>query len=146
MPARSSFDYAIVRVVPHVERGECVNVGVILFCRTRRYLGMRVELDERRVRALAPDLDLVEVTRHLAGLERVCAGDPEAGPIARLAQAERFHWLVAPSSTVVQPSPVHPGLCVRPAEALEELMATLVRPPTASAGAANGDAERPPDV
>lgn len=144
MPARSSFDYAIVRVIPHVERGECVNVGVILFCRTRRYLGMRVEIDERRLRALAPDLDVDAVAGYLTGLERVCAGDPDAGPIARLAQAERFHWLVAPSSTVVQPSPVHSGLCVRPGDALDELMATLVRPPAASASVADEETGRAP--
>ena len=127
MPARSAFDYALIRVVPRVERGECVNAGAILFCRTRGYLGMRVALDTRRLLALAPDADLALVESHLTGMERICAGDPAAGPIARLSQAERFHWLVSPSSTIIQPSPVHSGLTDDPEAALEALMDELVR-------------------
>jgi Protein of unknown function (DUF3037) len=139
MPARSSFDYAVIRVVPRVERGECVNVGVVVFCRQRAFLGMRVELNRPRVLALAPDLDLALVARYLQGMERICAGDPDGGPIARLSQAERFHWLVSPSSTMIQPSPVHSGLCERPAETLEELMAELVRVPAAEASTSGED-------
>jgi hypothetical protein len=127
MPARSAFDYALIRVVPRVERGECVNAGAILFCRTRGYLGMRLALDTRRLLALAPDVDLAQVQSHLAGMERICAGDAAAGPIARLSQAERFHWLVSPSSTIIQPSPVHSGLTDDPEAALEALMDELVR-------------------
>src|SRR5690349_16038239 len=93
MLAPSSFDYAIVRVVPRVERGEFVNAGVVLFCRTRRFLGARIELDERRLLALAPDIDLDEVRRHLDAIIQICAGGPQAGPIGELPQAERFHWL-----------------------------------------------------
>ena len=129
------FAYAPIRVVPRVERGECVNVGVVLFCRARRFLDLRLELDRPRLVALAPDLDLAAVAHHLDGLARVCAGDPSAGPIARLPQAERFGWLVAPASTVVQPGPVHAGLTPDPAATLNHLLATLVRlPPAAKLG------------
>jgi DUF3037 family protein len=133
VPARTSFDYATLRVVPHVERGEFINVGVLLFSRPRRFLGMRVALDRDRLEALAPDLDLAAVEAHLAGMQRICDGDPAAGPIARLSQAERFHWLVSPSSTIVQPSPVHSGLCDQPAEMLDALLAELVLPPAPTA-------------
>ncbi len=129
MPARSSFDYAIIRVVPEVERGECLNVGVVLICRQRRYLGMRLALDEARLRTLWPTLDVDAVRQQLDGLRRVCEGDRDAGPIARLSQAERFHWLVAPSSTIIQPSPTHSGLCFDPATMLDELFTRLVKPP-----------------
>lgn len=128
MPAsqRSPFAYAIVRVVPHVERGECLNAGIVLFCRPRRFLAARLRLDEARLRALAPDCDPDEVRPHLDAIERIAAGDPSGGPIARLPQAERFHWLVSPSSTVVEPSEVHSGLTADPAATLDHLLATLV--------------------
>lgn len=132
MPARSSFDYAAIRVVPRVEREEFINAGVVLLCRQRAYLGMRVALDRERLRSLAPGLDLDAVERYLAGLQRICTGDAGAGPIARLSQAERFHWLVSPSSTVVQPSPVHSGICDDPEQALEKLMRELVLAPDIS--------------
>ena len=128
--APDPFAYALIRVVPRVERGERVNVGVVLFCRSRRFLAARLELDRRRLTALAPDLDLDAVQRHLDLIALVCAGDPAAGPIGRLPQAERFGWVVAPSSTVVQPSPVHAGLCLDPAATLDRLLATMVRVPT----------------
>jgi hypothetical protein len=123
---RNAFQYSIVRVFPRVERGECLNVGVVLLCRPRRYLGARIALDERRLAAFAPDLDPSTIRPHLAAIERIAAGDPDAGPIARLGQAERFHWLVAPSSTIIQPSEVHTGLCDDPAAELDHLVATLV--------------------
>jgi len=126
LPA-SPFQYAIVRVVPRVERGECVNAGVVLFCRPRRFLAARVELDEARVRAIAPDADLDAVRGHLQAMRRIAAGDREAGPIAALPASERFHWLVAPSSTIIQCSPVHTGLSDDPEGELEHLMARLVR-------------------
>ncbi len=129
MPARSSFDYAIIRVVPEVERGERINVGVVLICRQRRFLGMRLAPDEARLLALWPQLDMAALRQQLDGLRRVCEGDRDAGPIARLSQAERFHWLVAPSSTIIQPSPTHSGLCADPAAMLDELMARLVALP-----------------
>jgi hypothetical protein len=123
----SPFQYAIVRVVPRVERGECLNAGVILFCRPRRYLEARVELHEPRLRALAPDADLDAVHAHLDALRRVASGDPAAGAIAELPASERFYWLVAPSSTMIQCSPVHTGLTDDPEAELERLLAQLVR-------------------
>jgi hypothetical protein len=120
------FQYAIVRVVPRVERGECMNVGVVFFCRPRRYLAARTALDEGRLEAFAPGLDAAEVRSHLDALTRIAAGDAEAGPVAQLEQSERFHWLVAPSSTMIQTSPVHTGLCDDPEETLDRLMEKLV--------------------
>ncbi len=124
---RSPYQYAIVRVVPHVERGECVNAGVVLFCRPLGFLEARCELDEARVRALAPDADLDAVRGHLDALARIAAGDAAAGPIAALPPSERFHWLVAPSSTIIQCSPVHTGLSDDPGAELERLVERLVR-------------------
>ena len=121
------FQYAIIRVVPRVERGECLNAGVVLLCRPKRFLAAHVALDVSRLRALAPDVEPATIAEHLAAVERVAAGNPTAGPIARLGQGERFHWLVAPSSTVIQPSEVHTGLCEDPATELEHLMDRLVR-------------------
>jgi hypothetical protein len=123
----SPFQYAIVRVVPRVERGECVNAGVVLFCRPRRFLDVRVALEEPRLLALAPDVDLDAVRGHLDALRRIAEGDETAGPIAALPASERFHWLVAPSSTIIQCSPVHTGLTDDPETELERLLAHLVR-------------------
>jgi hypothetical protein len=121
------FQYAIVRVVPRVERGECLNAGVIVLCRPRTFLAAKVGLDHGRLRALAPDVDPATIETHLAAIERIARGDADAGPIAALVQGERFHWLVAPSSTVIQPSEVHTGLCDDPAAELEHLFERLVR-------------------
>ena len=120
------FQYAIVRIVPRVERGECLNAGVVLLCRPRRFLAARVSLDHARLAALAPGVDPATIETHLAAIERIAAGEPDAGPIARLGQGERFHWLVSPSSTVIQPSEVHTGLCDDPAAELDHLFAQLV--------------------
>ncbi len=125
-PERRPFQYAILRVVPRVERGERFNVGVVLFCRQRDFLGVRVQLDETRLRALAPDLTVVDLQPHLEALVRVAEGDPEAGSIAALPASERFGWLVAPSSTIIQPSEVHTGLAEDPAATLDQLFAELV--------------------
>ena len=126
----SPFTYLILRVVPSVERGESLNVGVVLFCRQRGFLGARVALDPARLHVLAPSsVDAEEIAEHLAALVRVAEGDPEAGPIAALDQSERFGWLSAPSSTIVQPSAVHTGLCEDPAETLEALFERLVAAP-----------------
>jgi hypothetical protein len=129
MPAPNSFDYAVLRVVPRVEREEFVNAGVILFCLAKDFLSARVEVNEPRLRALWPDLDLDLVREHLTAIPRICAGSPDAGPIARLTLRERFHWLVAPRSTMVQVSPVHAGLCDEPERALDELFRQVVRLP-----------------
>jgi hypothetical protein len=129
-PAREEFQYALWRVVPDLDRGEAVNAGVVLFCRRRGFLDARVSLDAARVRALAPDADLDAIAAHLEGLHRIAGGDPGAGPVARLSASERFGWLTAPASTVVQPGPVHTGLCDDPAAELERLVARLVEAPT----------------
>ena len=129
MPAPASFDYAVVRVVPRVEREEFLNAGVILFCLERDFLGARVALDRARVTALHPEADLASIEEHLAAIPRICAGGPDAGPIGRLSRRERFHWLVAPRSTIIQVSPVHSGLCDDPERALEHLLDRIVRVP-----------------
>jgi hypothetical protein len=129
----SAFDYAIVRVVPRVERGELINAGVIVSCPTQAYLAARIELDVDRLRALSPATDPEEVAAALAVIPRIAAGDPLGGPIASLPRSERFHWLVAPRSAIIQTSPVHTGLCAGPFAApeqlLEQLLARLVRLP-----------------
>ena len=127
-PARSPFSYAVLRVVPRVERGERFNAGVVLFCRQRGFLGAKVELDERRLAALAPDARADDVVALLSALARVAAGAPDAGAIAALPPSERFGWLVAPSSTVVQPSEVHTGLTDDPVATLDALFRELVEP------------------
>jgi len=126
---RCTFDYAVVRVVPHVERGELVNAGVIVYCRARDFLAAKVALDPARLRALAPDADVDAVERALAVIPLIAAGDPRGGPIAALPPSERFHWLTAPRSTVTQTSPVHSGLCDDPGAALDGLLASMVLPP-----------------
>jgi hypothetical protein len=123
------FQYALLRVVPRVERGERLNAGVVLLCRPLGFLAARVELDDPLLEALAPELDRAAVRAHLDGLVRVAAGDPGAGPVARLAPSERFGWLVAPSSTVVQPSEVHTGLSSDPEAELDHLVRALVARP-----------------
>lgn len=125
----SPFEYALLRVVPRVERGEFVNAGVVLYCQEKRFLEAAVHLDPERLRALDPRLDLAAVRAHLEAAPRVCAGGPEAGPIGLLPPVQRFGWLVAPRSTIVQPSPVHTGLAEDPREALDHLLKTMVCPP-----------------
>jgi hypothetical protein len=120
------FTYTILRVVPSVERGEQLNVGVVLFCRQRGFLGARVGLDQDRLSALAPGLDLGALAAHLEGLVRVAEGNAAAGAIATLPESERFGWLAAPSSTVIQASPVHTGLSDNPEATLDGLFARLV--------------------
>jgi len=123
---RRAFDYAIVQVVPRVDRDERLNAGVILFSPAAAFLGCRIALDEARLRALAPDVDLAAVAAQLEAVRAVAAGDPGAGPIARLSPSERFHWLTTPRSTVVQPSSAHAGLCDDPTVALERLFRSAV--------------------
>lgn len=132
VPAQTAFDYVILQVVPRVDRDERINAGVVLFSPAAAYLGCRIALDESRLRALAPEVDLAAVARQLDGIRAICAGDPAAGPIAGLSASERFHWLSAPRSTVVQPSAPHTGLCEDPPAALERLFrgaVTVSAPP-----------------
>ena len=122
----TSFEYAVIRVVPRVEREEFLNAGVILFCLESRFLKAVVQLDKERLMALAPDADVAELRDHLRAFEKVSAGDEDGGPIALLSQRERFRWLVAPRSTVIQVSSVHAGLCENPEQMLQQLVRRLV--------------------
>jgi len=127
VPAQCSYDYAVIRVVPRVERQEFVNAGVILWCQEQDFLAARVELDEKRLRMLDATTDLEVVRRHLASISIICAGGHDAGPIGRLPKRERFDWLVAPRSTIIQTSAVHTGRCTDHAATMEHLLDTMVR-------------------
>jgi hypothetical protein len=132
VPDQYTYDYAIIRVVPRVEREEFINVGVIVSCPALKFLEARIELDEGRLRALDATLDAAAISAHLASIPIICAGGEQAGPIGQLSQRERFHWLVAPRSTIIQTSPMHTGRCHNPAALLERLLDTMVRPPRAA--------------
>jgi len=127
MRALHTYDYAVVRVVPRVERGEFVNAGIILSCDVERILQSAIELDEKALLALDSRVDLELVKNSLAAIAKICAGGEGAGELGKLSARERFHWLVAPKSTIVQTSPVHTGQCADPAAALEHLMHAMVR-------------------
>ena len=120
MPATRSYDYAVIRVVPRVERQEFVNAGVIVWCKEQDLLESRIDLDESRLRALDASVDFDAVRRHLASISRICAGGPDAGPLGKLSKRERFDWLVAPRSTIIQTSPVHAGRCADMTATLEQ--------------------------
>ncbi|SEC93377.1 Protein of unknown function [Streptomyces sp. 3213] len=124
---RDVFEYALLRVVPRVERGECINAGVLVYCRARSYVGARTHLDEARLLALDPEADVAGIRAALGAVEGVCAGGEAAGQAARDDAGRRFRWLIAPRSTVVQPGPVHTGLTVDPAAETERLLDLLVR-------------------
>jgi hypothetical protein len=126
-----NYDYAIVRVVPKVDREEFVNVGVIVSCPERNFLEARIELDERRLSALDPTLDIESTRAHLASIPAICAGGQQAGPIGDLTPRQRFDWLIAPRSTIIQTSAAHTGTCDDQAAALEHLLETMVRSPVA---------------
>jgi Protein of unknown function (DUF3037) len=127
MPADEAFAYALLRVVPHLERGEAVNAGVVLYCRRHNFLAVRAQIPEQRLRALAPEIDLDAVAGQLNTLTAIAAGDPEAGPLAAQPPSERFHWLVAPASTMIQPSAVHTGVTGDPEATLLRLFEQLVQ-------------------
>lgn len=120
------YDYALVRIVPEIEREEFINAGVILFARTQGFLGCALTLDGDRLRALCPTADVAMIARHLDAFRRVCDGDPDGGPVARLPPHERFHWLTAARSATIQPGPVHAGVTADPAAALADLFARRV--------------------
>ena len=133
MPVPRTYDYAVVRVVPRVERGEFVNAGVIVSCAPLGFLGARIELDEARLLALDPRADLDTIRASLAAIPVICAGGAAAGALGRLSLRERFDWLVAPRSSTIQTSAVHTGRCVDdPAGTLDKLVAAMVRPHTAA--------------
>jgi hypothetical protein len=125
----NTYDYAIIRVVPRVEREEFINAGVIVLCQAREFLEARIELDESRLRAIDPAPDIESIRAHLATIPAICVGGDNAGPIGRLSRRERFHWLTAPRSTIIQASPVHTGRCDDPAALIERLLDKMVRPP-----------------
>ena len=127
MHAPDHYDYAVIRVVPRVEREEFINVGVILSCEASRYLEARIELDEARLRALAPDLDIESVSRHLQAVTAICRGGPGTGPIGQLPPRARFHWLTAKRSSILQTSPVHTGKCGDMDAIMEHLLRRMVR-------------------
>jgi len=129
--AHCSYDYAVIRVVPRVDREEFLNVGVIISCPAKDFLEARIELDESRLLAFDPTLDIEAIRNYLAGIPRICAGGPAAGPIGQLSQRERFHWLVAPRSTIIQTSRVHTGRCIDPDPVSERLLDRMVRAATA---------------
>ena len=126
MSELSAFDYAVLRVGPHVEREEFLNVGVILFCRQRAFLGVRIRLESARLLALAPRSEEALVQLHLDQVRAVVEGRAEAGALGQMSQSERFHWLTTPRSTTIQISPMHGGLCDDPQAALDDLFARLV--------------------
>lgn len=121
MPAPASFDYAILRVVPRVEREEFMNAGIVVFCLEKDYLAARIRLNRERLKALWPEADAELVNNHLEAVRRICQGDAAAGAIAQLSRRERFHWLVSPRSTVIQTSPVHTGVCTATDDLLDRL-------------------------
>ena len=131
MPVDFMYDYSVIRVVPRVDRGEQVNVGVVLSCVDLDYLDARIEVDEAVILAVDPTIDLEAMRANLAIIPKVCAGGSEAGPIGELPPRGRFRWLVSPRSTIIQPSAVHTGRTTDPAACLEKLMDRLVRRPTA---------------
>jgi len=135
VPAECTYDYAIVRVVPRVERGELINVGIIISCPDSDFIAAKIEADEARLLALDPALDVATLRAHLAAIPAICEGRPDAGPIAALPARQRFYWLVSPRSTVIQVSPVHTGRAGDPMAALERLMDRMVRVPPADSGA-----------
>ena len=122
-----SYDYAVIRVVPRVDREEFMNVGVIISCPAKDFLEARIDMDEGRLLAFAPQLDIEAVRANLASIPRICAGGPDAGPIGQLSLRERFHWLVAPRSTIIQTSRVHTGRCTEPGPVSERLLDRMVR-------------------
>jgi hypothetical protein len=126
MQEKQVYEYAVIRVVPRVERGEFLNAGVILFCKQRQYLGMRYQVDEARLLALYPDADIAEIRCHLEAYEKICKGSPDGGPIAQLDLPSRFRWLTAKRSTMIQGSEIHPGLCTEPGQTLDRLFNHLV--------------------
>lgn len=127
MRDHDTYDYAVIRVVPRVEREEFINVGVVVSCPQRRFLQAAIEVDERRLTAIDPDLDIDALRKHLAIIPAICKGGEGSGPIGLLSPRERFRWLTAPRSTVVQLSPAHTGRCADPETLLEQLMNTMVR-------------------
>jgi len=126
MKENSLFEYAVIRTVPRVEREEFLNVGVVLYCRDQKFLKAKFEVNENRIKAFAPNINMPQVREYLKAFEQICEGDKDAGPIGLLPMAERFRWLTAPRSTILQTSAVHSGFCIDANEKLNELYECLV--------------------
>ena len=126
MQEKHLFEYAVIRIVPRVEREEFLNVGVILYCRDQSFLQLLFQIDEKKLRAFCQSTDLTELAERMKGLQKICEGNPESGPIGKLDTASRFRWLTAYRSTVIQTSKVHPGFCVNASEKLQQLFSQLV--------------------
>ena len=126
MQGNHLFEYAVIRMVPHVEREEFLNIGIVLYCASQKFLQAKFELDKERLKVLCEKLDFEELKEHIASFERICAGGNDAGPIGILSIPERFRWLTATRSTILQTSKVHPGLCDDASEMLESLFVQLV--------------------
>jgi len=126
MQERALFEYAVIRVVPRVDREEFLNIGIILYCNKQKYLKMLFVLDEQRLQAFSGYLDIEDLKEHLCSFELICSGDPKGGPIAKLDMPSRFRWLTATRSTILQTSKVHPGLCIDAAETINKLYGQLV--------------------
>jgi hypothetical protein len=126
MKENSLFEYAVIRTVPRVEREEFLNVGVVLYCRDQKFLKAKFEVNENRIKAFAPNINMLQVREYLKAFEHICEGDKDAGPIGLLPMAERFRWLTAPRSTILQTSAVHSGFCIDANEKLNELYQCLV--------------------
>lgn len=127
MQEKLLFEYAVIRVMPQVERGEFINVGVIVYCAAQRFLQTMFEINKNRLTIFSSQIDATELQERLLAFQKICAGSAEGGPIAKLPIASRFRWLIATRSTIVQTSPVHPGLCTSPSDALIRLYDQLVR-------------------
>jgi hypothetical protein len=126
VPVRAPYEYTVIRIIPCIEREEFLNAGVILFCKHQRFLEARIALDEERLLALQPCTDILQIRQQLALIPTIVQGGRNAGDLGKLPRAERFRWLASPRNTVVQPSPVHPGLCEDPQTALDEIFSRLV--------------------
>ncbi|HEY5463027.1 MAG TPA: DUF3037 domain-containing protein [Hanamia sp.] len=126
MQENQLYEYAVIRLVPRVEREEFLNIGVILYCAKQKFLGVTFELNEKKLRYFSPDIDIEEITDHLKTFEKICRGDVDGGPISKLITAERFRWLTATRSTILQTSKVHPGFTTNPGETLKKLFSQQV--------------------
>jgi hypothetical protein len=127
MQEKHVYEYAVIRLFPRVDRGECLNVGVVLYCKTLSYLGFRYELNESRVSAFSPEISVTEIKEHLDSFDRICQGIKDSGPIGKQDKASRFRWLTAKRSTIIQPSEIHPGYTTDPEETLEKLFFRMVK-------------------
>lgn len=127
MQEKHVYEYAVIRLIPRVDRGECLNAGVVLYCKTLNFLGFNYELDESRISAFSPEISVTEIRENLEAFARICKGGKDSGAIGKQDKASRFRWLTAKRSTVIQPSEIHPGYTTDPEETLEKLFFRMVK-------------------